>query len=115
MVKFADKDENFESGAKRGDRTGKGRYDLIPEEGLKRLAKVYEEGAVKYGDSNWKKGYNISRTLDSAIRHLYNYMGGDNSEDHLAQACWNLMAAMYFEEVKPEFQDIPERKVKDDN
>jgi hypothetical protein len=34
---------------------------------------------------------------------------GDNTEDHLAHATWNLLATIHFEETRPELIDIPER------
>lgn len=101
-----------ETGAKRSDRRGKGRYDLIPSRPLERVAKVYEDGANVHGDWNWAKGIKMSRTLDSAERHIRQYLDGDRSEDHLAQAVWNLMAAMYFEEHSPEMNDLRNDKGK---
>jgi hypothetical protein len=95
-----------ETGAKRSDRRGKGRYDLIPSRPLERVAKVYEDGAAVHGDWNWAKGFKMSRTLDSAERHIRQYLDGDRSEDHLAQAVWNLMATMWFEEHAPETNDL---------
>ncbi len=86
--------ETFDTGSKRDTRAGKGRFDLIAPHALKRLAQHYENGAVKYGDRNWEKGQPVSRYLDSAIRHLYDYLAGDRSEDHLAAVAWNAMAAI---------------------
>lgn len=101
--------EQFESGAVRDTRTGKGRFDLITPIGLRRLAIIYERGAVKYAPRNWEAGMPISRCIDSALRHINQYKEGWSDEDHLAQAAWNLFAAMHFEEVKPELQDLPTR------
>jgi hypothetical protein len=64
-----------------------------------RLALVCERGAAKYGDRNWERGQPVMRYADSAIRHLYGWIGGDRSEDHLAQAMWNLMAMIHTEEM----------------
>lgn len=89
--------ESFTSGAVCDTREGKGRFDLIPAGPLSRLAGVYERGAAKYSDNNWKKGIPMSRRLDSAFRHLNQYKGGDRSEDHLAQAAWNCFALMWYE------------------
>lgn len=109
VTKDSGKREQFDTGAVRDTRNGKGRFDLITPYGLKRLADVYERGALKYNDHNWEKGIPISRCMDSALRHLNQYMEGLGDEDHLAAACWNIMATMHFEEVKPELQDIPGR------
>ncbi len=87
----------FESGAERTVKTGKGRYDLIPPWALKRLARVYEVGGLMRGDRNWEKGIPFSRCLDSVLRHTEQYLAGDESEDHLAQAAFWLFAVMHFE------------------
>jgi len=99
--------EAFESGMVRDIREGKGRYDLISPIALRRLAIVYEKGAVKYEDRNWEKGAPMSRFMDSALRHLNQYKEGKRDEDHIAQACWNLFAMLHFDEVKPELNDLP--------
>ena len=110
VPKFDGKYVTAETGAKRSDRTGKGRYDLIPSRPLERVAQIYEAGANVHGDWNWAKGIKMSRTLDSAERHIRQYLFGDRSEDHLAQAVWNLNAAMYFEEHMPEMNDLRNQK-----
>ena len=102
--------ENFESGAVRDRRDGKGRFDLIPPFALKRLALVYEKGAKKYADRNWEKGIPASRCLDSALRHLNQYLAGHKDEDHLAQCAFNVFAVMHFEEVLPEMIDLETRR-----
>ena len=85
------------TGALRSNSLGKGRFDLISPIALTRLAKVYERGGIQKGDNNWCKGFQVSRALSSALRHTYQYLDGQRDEDHLAQACWNLFAAMHFE------------------
>lgn len=94
-VKDSGKRESFATGSRRDTREGKGRYDLIPPVGIKRLAVHFENGAKKYGDRNWEKGQPVSRYLDSGIRHFYAYLAGDRSEDHLAAAAWNALAAIH--------------------
>jgi hypothetical protein len=101
VVKDSGKREDFETGARRDTRTGKGRFDLIPTMALRRLAQVYEKGAVKYGDKNWQKGQPLSRYLDSCLRHVAAAADGQEDEDHLFQAVWNLVAlAWTLEEVR---------------
>ena len=90
--------EAYESGAVRGSRKGKGRFDLIPPEAMHRIAERFEEGAEKYPDRNWEKGIPISRHMDSAFRHMYQYMAGHVDEDHLAAAATNIMMAMTTED-----------------
>ena len=91
--------EEFTTGSRRDTREGKGRYDLIPAIPLHRLAQLYERGARKYGDRNWERGQPLSRYLDSAARHLYAWIGGDRSEDHLIACVWNCFSYIWTEEM----------------
>lgn len=103
--------EKFKTGAVRENKTGKGRCDLLPMCALIRLSKHYEAGSADHGERNWEKGLPMHSFLDSAIRHLFEYMDGQTDEDHLAAAAWNILGAMWTEEKKPEMQDIPTRPV----
>lgn len=107
--------ELYETGAVRDNGEGKGRFDLMPFQGMMRLARHYENGAKKYKDRNWEKGMNISRYVDAAMRHLYKYLDGWNDEDHLSAAAWNLFAIMHHEAELPEMQDLPKWKDKKSN
>jgi hypothetical protein len=91
-VKDSGKREEFNTGSKRDSRNGKGRFDLLPFYAIQRLARVYENGAIKYGENNWRLGQPCSRYLDSALRHLMKAGGGWKDEDHFAQAMWNIAA-----------------------
>jgi len=101
---------DFGTGAIRETNDGRGRYDLIGTEGLRRLALRYEFGAMKYGDRNWQAGLPTSNCLNSMIRHTIEYMMGMDDEDHLAAIAWNAFAIMEFEKTHPELQNIPTRR-----
>lgn len=96
----------FPSGALREPKEGKGRYDLISPVAMRRLALTLERGAKLHGDRNWERGMPISTYLQSALRHIFQYLDGMIDEDHLSAAFWNLMAAMHTEEKHPELVDI---------
>ena len=49
--------------------------------------------------------------LNHAIRHAYLWLAGDDSEDHLAHAAWNLLAVCHFEEAMPEMIDVRTRSI----
>lgn len=86
----------------RGSKDATGyRYDLISPIAMERLAKVCHEGAVKYGDRDWEKGLSVAVCICRAIRHLYKYLRGDRSEDHLGHALWRIAAAAHSEEAWP--------------
>ncbi len=75
-----------------------------------RLARHYENGAKKYADRNWEKGLPISSFIDSGYRHFLKYVAGWTDEDHLAAVAWNVLGAMWTEDMYPELQDLPSRK-----
>ena len=59
------------------------------------LAKVFEEGAKKYERDNWKLGLENDKLMDSALRHLQAYAGGEEVDTetgchHLAHVDWNV-------------------------
>lgn len=90
----------FSTGAHRDSSSGKGRYDLISPIALQRLARHYENGAVRYGDRNWEKGIPLHSYFDSAVRHLYKWLlnkllGREQDEDHLSAAIWNIMCIVH--------------------
>ena len=100
----------FPTGAVRGTDAENVRFDLITPIGLRRLAETCAEGAKKYGDRNWQKGIPASVMLNHAIRHVFLYLQGDGSEDHLAHAAWNILGVCHFEETMPELIDVPGRQ-----
>ncbi len=104
----------FASGAVRDIDEGKGRYDLIPWEAIHELAIHCEMGALKYGERNCEKGIPVSSLIDSALRHLSQYMQGEKDEAHLRAALWNIAFAIYTEIKHPELQDIPARRAHDE-
>lgn len=106
ITKDSGKRQEFVTGMVRDTQDGKPRFDLIPTEGLRRVADLYARGAEKYDDNNWKKGQPYSRTYASLFRHLIQWREGDRSEDHLAAVIFNAMALMYYEERKPELDDL---------
>ena len=79
----------FKTGAVRDASKGKGIPSAIPTRALLKLAKRFEDGAAKYDRDNWKQGIPISRYIDSLYRHLWAFMDGDDTEDHLGAVIWN--------------------------
>lgn len=91
--------EQHQSGAIRSSAKGKGRYDLLSPFALARLAIVMEKGAEQKGDRNWEKGLPSTRYIDSALRHIFQYMMGLEDEDHLGHAMWNIHSAIHNDEM----------------
>ncbi len=105
--------QEFSTGSVRDRQKGKGRFDLMPSDAMLRLAQHWENGAEKYGPRNWEKGQPLSRYVDSAIRHLYAYLGGSRDEDHMAAVAWNALALIHTENeieagnLSEELADLP--------
>lgn len=98
------KKQVYDTGASRDDVSGKGRFDLISDFALIRLAHVYQKGGENHGDRNWEKGIKFSRLVDSAIRHLIQYKMSKYmlelcEEDHLGHSAWNIFALIQQEEM----------------
>lgn len=66
--------------------------DFCPK-ALLRVAKLSNAGCQKYGINNWKKISKLDH-INHAISHMFLYLVGDKEEDHLAHACWRILACM---------------------
>ena len=102
----------FDSGAVRDMAEGKGDMVSVPWESILRLSRHYEAGAKKYARWNFRKGIPVSSFIDSACRHLAKYQCGEDDEDHLSAAAFNILGAMLMENTMPEMQDLPLREGK---
>lgn len=120
-VKDSGEREEFSTGARRDTQTGKGRFDLLPINAMFRLAKHFENGAVKYGDSNWMKGIPLRRYADSMLRHSFKFLGGLDDEDHLTAIIWNAMCLLETQELinkgklPKELNNLPEPVLSSDD
>ena len=60
------------------DVEGKLRFDLIPPEAMVEIAKVFTEGATRYGDRNWEKGIPVGECVAAIERHLTRFKLGQD-------------------------------------
>jgi hypothetical protein len=107
ITKDSGKREEYASGMRRDTTEGKPRYDLIPVPLLTRLAGLYARGAEKYGDNNWKLANSdeeLQRFKASGLRHLYQWLDGQEDEDHAIAAVWNIFA---YETIKEKVSQEP--------
>lgn len=92
--------------AKKND-TGKPRFDiLVSMFGLDTVCVVLGEGAIEYGDFNWRKSkddpkYRM-RLIAACMRHVYQYATGTkidakSGKPHLAHAICNLLMVLDME------------------
>lgn len=91
VIKDSGQRRTFTGGAQRDRAKGKGRFDLICAWAMEKIAKHFEEGALKYEDRNWEKGMPLSCFVDSALRHIAKALQGRTDEPHWVAAAWNLL------------------------
>ena len=111
-IKDSGERTTFSTGAQRDMHSGKGRMDLLPWAAIIEVSKHCEAGAFKYGVHNVDKGIPTSSLLDSAMRHAAKYLDGQEDEDHLLAAAWNLLWAIEMRCKKPECVDTPWKEEK---
>lgn len=58
-------------------------------------SKLYEAGAAKYGENNWKHGMPLKAYIDSGMRHYLKTIRGDADEPHYRGFIWNILCAMW--------------------
>jgi hypothetical protein len=104
----------FSTGAVRSKEGSSEAWHLIPAIGLRSVAETAYEGHVHYPPDektnmpNWKKGMPVSQLLNRAIRHLYLFLSGDRSENHLGHSAWNILAAIETQSLRPDMMDVYE-------
>jgi hypothetical protein len=95
----------FTTGAERSADRDEERWDLISPIGMKALARTYAEGAAKFGANNWENGMPVTDLLNHGIAHIFAFLSGDRSEDHLGHAAWNILGAIHSLEVWPQLNE----------
>jgi hypothetical protein len=58
------------------------RFDLLGPPTMFLLARIVCYGAEKYGERNWR-GIPVRSHLNHLLQHLFAYLAGDRSDDHL--------------------------------
>jgi hypothetical protein len=86
------------------------RYDLIPVEALASVARLYGEGAKKYAEHNWRKGYEWSKSYAALHRHLAEFWKGvdidpETGQPHLAAVVFHAFTLLTFMDEHPGFDD----------
>ena len=91
---------------------GKLRWDLLPLDVVEKLVEIYEFGANKYGENNWRNLQNGYKRCRAALfRHLTAYDKGEqvdpeSGKSHLAHAAWNALSMVYFAERERKIQPL---------
>ena len=72
-------------------------FELLPPFAMFKAAEVARHGADKYGEKFGDRNYvkiDSKSHLNHALQHIYAYLDGDKSDDHLAHALVRLMFAV---------------------
>ena len=69
----------------------KPRMDLLDPYAIEQLSHVLTFGAQKYAAHNWRKGLNKTRLIAAALRHIFAYLRGQDTDEetglsHMAHA-----------------------------
>lgn len=78
------------------------RLDLVPPLFLEELGRVFGEGAKKYSDNNYLKGYEYRKSLGAMLRHIMRWSAGEDIDPetkchHLAHAAWHCSTLFTFQ------------------
>ena len=89
---------------------GKPRLSLIPSESLLGVATVFGHGTEKYGAHNYRKGFDHTRPLDAACRHILAIQDGedldlDSGLPHVYHAICSLIMYDWSRLHHPELDD----------
>ena len=92
------------------------RTDLIPVLPLEQIARVLTYGAKKYSDRNWEKGFDFSRCYGAALRHLFSWWDGEDTDaesnlSHLAHAMCCLLFLQEYQLRHTGNDDRPHKQV----
>jgi hypothetical protein len=83
---------------------------LLSREALEQTAQVLAFGKQKYAAHNWRNGFEWSRPLSAALRHILAFQDGEDRDpesglSHLAHAMCCIMFLLEFEKTHPELDD----------
>lgn len=86
------------------------RHDLIPTGALAELAEHYGEGAKKYADHNWRRGYEWSKSYAAMQRHARAFWSGEDIDPetgskHIIAVAWHAFTLATYMEEHPELDD----------
>lgn len=83
---------------------GEARYDRIPGDALRQLARHFGVGAKKYDDDNWTRGYDWRLTFAAANRHAEQFRSGESHDPetgshHLISFAWHMLVLDEFTRI----------------
>ena len=78
------------------------RFDLIPPDAMRALARHYGVGCRKYNDRNWEKGYKWGLSVGALQRHLHAWLTGESYDletgtHHMICVAWHAFTLFVYE------------------
>jgi hypothetical protein len=70
------------------------RFDLIPPKSILEVSRILAEGSMRYGLNHWQS-YDAEDHLNHALNHIYQWLNGDRSENHLGNASCRMLFALF--------------------
>ena len=106
--------EKVQQAGKKDD-SGKLRFDLIPEDALWEVARVYTIGASKYDPWNWQGGIAYSRVVAALRRHLSKWLMGEtldqqDGQHHLSSVAWAALTLLHYDLNKERYTQFDDRR-----
>lgn len=84
-------------GKKNDKKDDKTRWELMPLDCLEDIARVYTEGAKKYGENTWQNLENgYQRYKAALLRHLWEFEKGMNTEEKLDKILLNQQVILLY-------------------
>lgn len=85
-------------------------WTLIDFKALEGMVRALEFGANKYAKDDWKKGIETKKIADKIMRHLVEYLDGNDLDEesglpHIDHLQANAMYLSYMMKFKPEFDN----------
>lgn len=84
----------------------------IPKAAMFAMGDAFAHGAKKYGAFNYRGGLAVTRTLAAAVRHIYQFLDGENLDpeslkSHLGHAMASIAMTIDTLEHRPDLDDRP--------
>ena len=89
---------------------GKVEWSLVDFKSLEPMVRVLEFGAQKYAKHNWKQGMDVTKMMESLLRHAFSFLSGETEDQesgisHIGHIMCNAMFIQWMLENKPERDD----------
>lgn len=89
---------------------GKVEWSLVDFKSIEPMVRVLEYGSEKYSKDNWKKGMDVTKMMESLLRHSFSFLSGETEDQesgisHIGHVMCNAMFIQWMLENKPERDD----------